>query len=430
MLKKIHVRMTFFCSLAIAGILLIMTVFCLIFSEKSIRSSHYAGFQNDCGSLLSYIDSQTVFSHTWLSRIEHSYQMIVDIEDGGKSLLYGSLHAHDTYASLLTLIRETAEKEYHLTSENTGNLPVLPQKCSFSVYDDAQKEYYATAAIIPKNNSYLSVILLASAEPSGNQILLQRLYFGFGALVSWILLTVCAWFFIRHMLHPIEENRRKQNEFISAASHELRSPLTVMLSSLSSARIALPQEQDHFFDVIESEGQRMARLIQDMLLINSDRHSWTIHPDDVEPDTLLLDTFEKYEALAKEKGLHLEVSLPDSPLSSCRCDRERISQVLSILIDNAFSYTPRGGSVMLSLSATRKACSFTVSDNGPGIPNAKKAKVFDRFYRADTSRHDREHFGMGLCIAREILILHKGTIHVEDSPEGGCAFVVTLPWTL
>lgn len=428
MLKKIHIRMTFFCSLVIAGILLIMTLFCLIFSENSIRSDHYADFQNDCSSLLSYIDSQTVFSHTWLSQIEHNYQMIVDIQDGGKSLLYGSLHSHDTYESLLELARETAEQDYHLTAKNTGSLQVLLQQCSFSVFDASQKEYYATVAVIPKSNSCLTVVLLASAALSNHQILFQRLYFGIGAFVSWMLLTVCAWFFIRHMLRPIEENRRKQNEFISAASHELRTPLTVMLSSLSAARIALPQEQEHFFAVIESEGQRMAHLIQDMLLVNSDRHSWSIRLADVEPDTLLLDTFEKYETLAKEKGLHLKVILPDSPLSSCLCDRERISQVLSILIDNAFSYTPCGGNITLSLSATRKACIFVVSDSGSGIPDEQKAKIFDRFYRVDSSRHDKEHFGMGLCIAREILTLHKGTIRVEDNPEGGSVFVVTLPW--
>lgn len=428
MLKKIHIRMTFFCSLVIAGILLIMTFFCLLFSENSIRSNHYADFQNDSNSLLTYIDNQTVLSHNWLSRMEYNYRMIIDIQDGETSLFYGSLHSHNAYDALLALARATAAREYQLLSNTASDRQSLLQQCSFRIRDTEQTEYYTTVALIPRKESNLSVVILTPSNISNNQIFLQRLYFCIGASVAWMVLTLCAWFFIRHMLRPIEENQKKQTEFIAAASHELRSPLTVMLSSLSAARIAADGEQKHFFDVIDSEGQRMAHLIQDMLFATSDHHNWSIRPAAVEPDTLLLDIYEKYEILAKEKGLLLEVTLPDSPLSSCLCDRERILQTLSILINNALSYTPRGGIIRLSLISSRKSCTFIVADNGPGIPDNQKEKIFDRFYRADTSRHDKEHFGMGLCIAREILYLHKGTIHVEDNPEGGSSFIVTLPW--
>lgn len=430
MLKKVHAKMTFFCSLIIGSILFVMTFFCLIISEQGILSKNYADFQTNSSSLLTYIDSQSMISHTWLSQMESNYRMIIDIRDGDMPLLYGGLHDHDSYRELLLLARETAAQQYQISPENIRSTGILLKQQTFHIRKDRQEEYYATVAFIPKKESYLDIAILSPANLPENQIIRQRVLFGIGAFISWIALTLLTWFFIRRMLLPIEENHKKQTQFIASASHELRSPLAVMLSSLSAARIAAHDEQVHFFDSIESEGRRMAHLIQDMLtLANSDNHAWTMHPSFVEMDTLLLDTYEKYEILAKEKGLHLEVSLPDGPSPACRCDRERIAQILSILIDNAFSYTPCGGKVKLMLSSTQKFCILTVQDNGPGIPDNEKCKIFDRFYRTDFSHHDREHFGLGLCIAKEIAVQHKGTIQVEDCPGGGCAFLVSLPFT-
>ena len=84
----------------------------------------------------------------------------------------------------------------------------------------------------------------------------------------------------------------------------------------------------------------------------------------------------------------------------CRCDQQRIRQVLSILVDNAVSYAGEGGRVVLSAGWKRGWFSIRVADNGPGIPDAEKARVFDRFYRADKARSGREHYGLGLSIAR------------------------------
>ena len=183
-----------------------------------------------------------------------------------------------------------------------------------------------------------------------------------------------------------------------------------------------------FFDIIQSEGEHMTRLIGDMLsLANADNDSWSIHPKQTELDTLLLQTYEKYETIANQKGLTLSIELPDLEVPPCRCDGERIAQVLSILLDNAFSYTPCGGSVRLSLSAERNYFQLLVADNGPGIPAELKPLVFERFYRADTSHEDKTHFGLGLCIAHEIIKLHKGKIWIEDTLGGGATFLIRLP---
>ena len=172
----------------------------------------------------------------------------------------------------------------------------------------------------------------------------------------------------------------------------------------------------------------MARLIQDMLsLSGADNHTWKLDLKPCEPDTLLLETYEKYEPLMREKGMKSDISLPDEPFAPIMLDADKIAQLLSILLDNALSYVPAGGKISLSLKKEPGAAAISVTDNGPGIPDSEKESVFQRFYRSDNSRNDKQHFGLGLCIAREIALLHRGSLTVSDAPEGGAVFTLRLP---
>lgn len=230
------------------------------------------------------------------------------------------------------------------------------------------------------------------------------------------------------MILPLEESHRKQTEFIAAASHELRSPLAVILSGISALQTASPEDRPRFLSALHDEGTRMSRLVNDMLsLANADNQSWSIFPAPCELDTLVLDTYEKYEALMEQKHLRFSIGLPDTILAPCTCDASRISQVLCILLDNAISYVPENGKIRLSLTETDSSFRISVQDNGPGIPDEKKKSVFERFYRADSARNDKQHFGLGLCISHEIITLHKGDISVSDTPGGGAVFTVSLP---
>lgn len=428
MFKKVQVRLTFFCSLTMGVILLIMTIICLAVSERSLGSQKESVFCSNASSILSYIDSQQTLSHTWLAQMEHNYGIMIDIQDNGSPLFYNTLRSHEASRGLLALARAKAASEYGLDPETFRRSSVLYQYEAFPVTTDDHVKYYVMAALMPRKSGLLDIIILCPASLSAAQLMPQRLFFGAGSAAAWLILSVLAWFFIARMLRPIEENRRRQIQFIASASHELRSPLAVILSSLSAARTAAPGEQPRFFDSMESEGQRMAHLIDDMLLLaSSDNKTWRIQPSRTELDTLLLETYEKYEPAARERKLHLQISLPGEALAPCLCDKERIGQTLSILIDNAFSYTPAGGTVRLCAETLDKYFAVSVADNGPGIPDDQKEKIFDRFYRADDARSSRDHFGLGLCIAREIVLLHHGKLTVTDAPEGGAVFTILLP---
>ncbi len=428
MFRRLHIQMTFFCTLITSTILVVMTLICLLIVENESRERSYHAFSDQMSSVLTYLNEQDTISVSWIRQIENAHHVYLDIQDNGSSL-FSSRLSEDWIK-----LNPVFQKARDLISQqgghpSTGNRLVISRR-EFQLTGDDHTDYYACTSLIPKNNGVLDVVILYSLKDLQKQEGYQRLLFFLADAAAVLFFGIFSWFFTQKMIRPLIENKKRQTQFIAAASHELRSPLTVILSSLSAMKIADREQAEQFQETIQNEGQRMSRLINDMLtLANADNGRWEICRTEAEPDTLLLQTFEKYELLAKEKGLRLTIHLPDAICPPCRMDGERIAQVLSILIDNAFSYTPAPGEVALSLSFDAAKIYFSVSDTGPGIPDDQKKAIFERFYRADGTRKDKQHFGLGLCIAGEIIKLHKGKITVEDASKGGARFTVILPRT-
>lgn len=239
-----------------------------------------------------------------------------------------------------------------------------------------------------------------------------------------------AWFFTGHILLPLENSRKKQIHFIASASHELRAPLSVIQSGLEVLqKTDSAEKRQHCLKYMEEESRRMKNLIQDLLLLaKADSGSRSFHMEMCQPEELLIAMYEKYEPIARKKQIRLSILLPEEWINDCCCDREKITQVLSILLDNAISYTPDGGKVALSLRQGKSVICISIADTGQGIPEEEKGRIFDRFYRSDQAHSDKSHFGLGLCIAREIVQGHQGKIWVEDVVGGGSCFFVELPF--
>ena len=130
----------------------------------------------------------------------------------------------------------------------------------------------------------------------------------------------------------------------------------------------------------------------------------------------------------KPEKIPLELKLPDMELPKIRCDRNRIIQILSVLMDNAMSYTGQGKSIELEIFLEKKYLCFSVADHGEGIPDSEKEAVFDRFYQQDKSRNQKGHFGLGLPVGKELAKLHKGDLILKDTPGGGCTFLLKIPY--
>lgn len=426
MFRKLHIRLTIFCTFVCSIILILMSVICLPFLEKDVKESHYADFQVNINMLVSYLENQSLISRNWLIQFYTDTQLEIDIRDNGSKLVLQNLLPTSIDEDIFTQARQKAQEDFQISEESFSRNSAFSSHAEFEFSKDGQN-YYASTALIPKNNGILNVAVVLPLKDLQQSILQRRLLFAGADIFGIFLLGIFFWLFTWHMIKPLVISHQKQTEFIASASHELRSPLTVMLSSLSAMKHAAPAEAEHFSEMITLEGKRMSRLIDDMLTLSgTDSSHFTIQKAEVELDTLLLSAYEKFEPLAMEKCISLQISLPDTLIPPCLCDQGRIEQVLSILIDNALSYTPSGGKIALSLQASSNQLTLRVADTGIGIPDSEKKAVFDRFYRCDKSHKDKTHFGLGLCIAQEIIRMHKGRLWVEDTPGGGATFVVVL----
>ena len=430
MFESVHRRLTLFlsCILVTGAILLVTAAAFLLFSQKQLSEGSETSFNRSVNAILSHIRSQPVLDHTWLSQTEADGGLILHIELGGRPLLFSGSGQQRERPALVAEAKAAALADQGLDLSAPPTSLVQTQEVRYVFTGSDGTHYRAAAAVLPLSSGWAGVLVIRSMAPETAQLVRQLAFFGGLSLCALVLLALFAWYFTRRSLRPIEENQRRQAEFVAAASHELRSPLAVIHASLTALKDAPPDQAAHFADLADGECMRMSRLVGDLLsLAHADSGSWSMLCTDVELETLLLTVCEGFESRAVERGVHLDIRLPEAPLPRCRCDRERVAQVLTVLIDNGLSYTPAGGRVTASVDRGPEGFRLTVADNGPGIPDGEKARVFERFYRADPARTGREHYGLGLCVAKEIAALHGGSLTVSDTPGGGATFTLMLP---
>lgn len=430
MFEKVHIRLTLLCTGITTMIMIIMSCSYLYVSEKNLYRNQMYSFQNDMNTISTNLEQQSVITMEWLSKMESQGNYIFFLLDNGVPFLFNTLTSS---AEKKFLLEECLNDYYETIIIDTDNSSHLSPFASYHTESEFYspslgKRYFYSVLILGKNSSSLQVIVLSSLDKLMDQIEQQRCLFLFIDLITILLLAVFSWIFTAILLRPIIKNQQKQIQFVSSASHELRTPLAVILSSAECCQKASPDKKSGFLNTIISEGMRMKTLIDDMLtLSSSDNHKFSIEPAPTEMDTLIMNSYEAFDPLAREKHLSLSVKLPEESLPLCTCDKNRISQVVSILLHNAVSYTPANGNIKLSLNYHRDRFFISVSDDGIGISDEDKKKIFDRFYRAEKARNTKGHFGLGLAIANEIVKSHCGSLSVKDSPEGGALFIVELP---
>ena len=433
MFDALRRRLTLLCTAATGVILLAMTCACLLLSQSLLTRGAEAAFRRDVNGILFYFQSQSALERsvvdvTWLAQTEGDGRLLLHAEVSGDPLRYPGTGDPALRVALVSQARALAARS-GLDLDRPPERRVASNDVSFRLTGPDGQTYRAAAATVSAARGWVGLVILQSTAPQEAELGLQRLLFTLFGLVALCLLALFAWFFTRRAVRPIEENRKKQVEFVSAASHELRAPLAVIHASLTSLPGAEAGEQARLAALADGECMRMSRLVGDLLaLAGADGGRWSIQASDTELETLVLDVCEAFETAAGDRGLRLTPRLPQDPLPRCRCDRERVRQVLTILVDNAISYTPAGGQITAAVDANRHGFRLTVSDTGPGVPDREKDRIFARFYRADAARAGREHYGLGLSIAREIATLHRGRLSVDDRPGGGAVFTLYLPF--
>ncbi len=230
-------------------------------------------------------------------------------------------------------------------------------------------------------------------------------------------------------LERLERLFEIQRRFLADVSHELRTPLTAIRGNLDLLRRLSPVDRESM-GAIDSEVERMTRLVNDLLILaQAESGRLPLAHDAVELDTLLLDVYKEGKTLAQGKVV-LRIGREDQV--RVIGDRDRLKQVLLNILSNAIQYTPRGGQVDIGLARVGEWARLTVTDTGSGIHADDLPHVFERFYRADSSRQRSRGggAGLGLSIAYWITRSHGGNLEVASEPGEGTTFSVWLPRAL
>ncbi|PZP56289.1 MAG: two-component sensor histidine kinase [Micavibrio aeruginosavorus] len=202
-------------------------------------------------------------------------------------------------------------------------------------------------------------------------------------------------------------------------AHDLRTPLTRLLNQLEIMRQKLPEQEGQYLlnicDAAIEETHRLLRTFNALLRITSiETRQQRFSFQDLNLDTIILDVVELYEPLADEKSISLNYYGENIVLAG---DRDLLFQAFANILSNAIEYTQSGGKINLRLKAQEGSAHFLISDNGPGIKESDRDKVFDRFYRSDSSRGGKGN-GLGLSLVRAIVNLHEGKIILGDANPG------------
>lgn len=244
------------------------------------------------------------------------------------------------------------------------------------------------------------------------------------AAVSCVILAVFVFFLSKWIVRPVEDAFQKQRRFISDASHELKTPLTI----ISANADVLENEVGENIRIthIKNQTERMGLLVRDLLDLtrtdeNPDRTIFGVF----DLSQAVLGTTLEFESPAFEEGKQLRYEIPEGIFY--KGDEGKIRQLVAILIDNAIKHSDEQGTVDVSLAKTSQKILLSVRNTGMGIAQSELEKVFERFYRSDASRsRETGGYGLGLAIAKSIAELHKGRISAQGEEGKYITFTVQL----
>ena len=309
--------------------------------------------------------------------------------------------------------------------EDTDALRNILSQCLEQNQTEGTVEDYHLRYLVEDNGLYRK---LAFVDMSMEQATLARVIRSYLviALAALLVLLGIAAAASRWVTRPVERAWRQQRQFLSDASHELKTPLTVILSNAELLEgAALPEKPARWSGNIRCEAEQMRTLVEQMLTLA--RADNGVRPAAMEPvnfSDVATECVLSFEPVAFEAGKPLEDHVAEDV--TVTGDRDRLRHLISILLDNAVKYGAPGGTITLTLERTERQARLTVANPGDPIPPEHLPHLFERFYRADSSRGEQSGFGLGLSIADTIAREHKGSLRAE-SDAVSTRFIFTLP---
>ena len=328
-------------------------------------------------------------------------------------------------AVVLTVDPETGEIE-RKSGGTLGNYSEEEEgELAREAADGGKLKNKGVRASVEKHNgkTYVAVVDTAVEDRLSTAAMKALAFFAAGV---WLVLLLLVWLLSGWAVRPMAKAWDMQRQFVADASHDLKTPLTVILSNSELLKQQHESADSPELDRIEAAGHRMKDLVQKMLTLarmedDPNRGTWV----DMDLSDMVMESALAFEATAFEKGLVIDENVESDLI--VKGNRAQVQSVLECLLDNACKYAASGSAISVSLEKAGKKAKLTVHNTGSYIPPEDLPHVFERFYRADKSRTGGESSGLGLAIVQSVVESMKGTVTCESSEAGGTAFTVLLP---
>lgn len=444
MFPKLQRKLVIIYTLSTGLIITLILAAMLLFYVSSQENRQKADFQNHLFTLMSKLQADEHFSDSFLAQLELKNHLIIYIEENRIPFFFsGSYQPPADREALRNLAEEKAKKEGIYPNSHPVSSNLL-QSSVFSLKGQENDSYLGNILILQTSSGYKKLILIQDISENRQRLPKTAGLYFLADCIGILLLFLTGHWFVRRSLKPLEETYTKQQDFVSAASHELRSPLSVIRTTADAVAPASPGDA-RLLEIIKRECKRGSSLINNLLLLASaDQKKWAVKKKEFEIDELLLELLELYEPLCVSKEGKLLLILPAETLPKVYADPDLCRQIFTILLDNAVSYAltnapeasgaPGGAGhsrkiILRAEASSSHGCphvTVSVADHGPGISDEEKKLIFDSFYRSDQSRNKKEHFGLGLSIAAALAKIQGISLHVRDTDGGGTTFCVKI----
>ena len=282
-------------------------------------------------------------------------------------------------------------------------------------------DYIYLVRILKSGNTVYIFVNNKEALQNSKQIFIVSIFI---FLLSVIVFTIISYYLSRWIIKPSEKAIKNQKIFVANISHDLKTPITIIRANADLIENEVKNKKS--IKYIKQETEKLNHLVNEMLTLT--RIDNTISKENFKNFNFgdsLFDVVLPFESIAYEKGIKFNINIDES--TNYFGNETNIQKLAEILIDNAMSYTAKGGIVDVDAYENSKAVTLSVTNTGEPISDEKKEEIFDRFYRESKSRESTgNHYGLGLSIASTIVKKHNGKISVE-SKNGKNTFTVTLP---
>lgn len=427
MLKKLKQKFVLLSACLTGLVLLIACIFAYYAARTQAESTYNEAFEYQSQTLSVLLAGSTELNHSQIYQMENEGGILIFLFDNGKAMnVVGGENLEQReklYDTALEQLEKT-DSDYIVTPNQRYREPINIT-VQFTQDNNNYRAKFISAPTGPRK-WYSAVLIKPTLEQERELSKLKYPYIAifFGGL---ILLVVISWILAKRSVAPVEKAQERQKEFIATASHELKSPLAVVSTSIDLAEKD-KENSNKYLNNARNEAKRMSSLVEDLLLLaGSDTGKWTIKKSKVNIEDVMVNAYECFFSIAKSKEQALKLDMPSEVLPEIMADEERIIQVLSILLSNAINYSPCGTTIELHSHTTKQEIFLSVIDHGKGIKAEDKEHIFESFYRIEQSHTDKSHFGLGLAVAHELILLHGGELTLADTPGGGATFTFTLP---